>query len=643
MRDGSAAGSSPDAWSADDPWQEPASDASGWGAWPSSPPPSEDELPDDAELPVSDPWAESWGDAAEPVAEPPTAPPPDRPSWTPAGPARAEPWMPIDDPWSSDVAPDLALDPDWVHTEPTAPAQPVGEPDAGSINEPASQPEPEREPEPEPEPESAPDPEPEREPEPEPEPEPGNPPESAFDSELEWSPSPWAEPATDAVPPAESAWRPEPTWPELGDSTQVLPSSWAPSAPIGPERAAGLEPDAGPIIVSRAQAEEADADVEESPSTAEQAVPWLIGVILLLAGMVIVLLALIFAGDASLGGGSIVPSGSLLAALPSASAGPSASEAATPTPTARPSASVAASAVATPTPQPVVEHGPLEMVYQGRSAALAPIYLLRHDFTTTDEPQQLAQDPNLDVRRFAWARDGSVGAGLLADVLVSIEPGKEKRRMADGISTITFGADASTLYAVRVTPDGANDVAHVLQIDFASGDSAEVAAISYARPEIGEEEALAEAAFTDDGGATRLYWVEGGTLRLWGLGAGTWQIDPSDGAVTELGPEDRPVLWSPDATRRINAALVDGSTTITLVDKAGETIASATMEGRVSHLRWAPDGERVVFTLGRAAAGGGVLQDLFLWDLNEDPPVQLTATGAAFGAEWIGTQALWRD
>ena len=32
--------------------------------------------------------------------------------------------------------------------------------------------------------------------------------------------------------------------------------------------------------------------------------PWLIGVILLLAGMVIVLLALIFAGDASLGGGA---------------------------------------------------------------------------------------------------------------------------------------------------------------------------------------------------------------------------------------------------------------------------------------------------------------------------------------------------
>ena len=36
-----------------------------------------------------------------------------------------------------------------------------------------------------------------------------------------------------------------------------------------------------------------------------------------------------------------------------------------------------------------------------------------------------------------------------------------------------------------------------------------------------------------------------------------------------------------------------------------------------------------------------MLQDLFLWDLNEADPMQLTATGAAFGAEWLGTQALW--
>ncbi len=124
------------------------------------------------------------------------------------------------------------------------------------------------------------------------------------------------------------------------------------------------------------------------------------------------------------------------------------------------------------------------MVYQGRSAALAPIYLLRRDFTKAEDTQVvLAQDSSLDVRRFTWARDGTVGAGLLADVLVSIEPGKEKRRLADGISTITFGEDASTVYAVRVTEDGANDVATVLAIDFESGDTTELAAPTYARPD----------------------------------------------------------------------------------------------------------------------------------------------------------------
>ncbi len=226
---------------------------------------------------------------------------------------------------------------------------------------------------------------------------------------------------------------------------------------------------------------------------------------------------------------------------------------------------------------------------------------------------------------------------------MSIEPGKEKRRLADGISTITFGDDASTVYAVRVTEDGANDVATVLAIDFLSGDTTELAAPTYARPDVEAEEALAEAQFSDEGGPVRLYWVEGGTLRFWALGAGTWEIDPSDGAMTELEADARPTLWSPDADRYITTAFEDGSSTITLLDQRDEEIVTHTVEGRVSHLRWSPDGERVVFTVGRSASGGGVLQDLFLWDLNEADPMQLTATGAAFGAEWLGTQALWRD
>ena len=114
----------------------------------------------------------------------------------------------------------------------------------------------------------------------------------------------------------------------------------------------------------------------------------------------------------------------------------------------------------------------------------------------------LAQDPSLDVRRFAWAPDGTIGAGLLADVLVSIEEGHEKRRLGDEIMTITFGEDASTVYAVRVTEDGANDVATVLAVDFASGDTTELASINYPRPDIAAEEGAG-------GGPVRRRWRGG--------------------------------------------------------------------------------------------------------------------------------------
>ena len=274
----------------------------------------------------------------------------------------------------------------------------------------------------------------------------------------------------------------------------------------------------------------------------------------------------------------------------------------------------------------------------------APIYLLRRDFTKDVDTQEvLAQDPSLDVRYFAWARDGTVGAGLLADVLVSIEPGKEKRRLADGISSIAFSPDGSTVYAARITQDGANDVATIFAIDFLSGESREVTAISYARPTLGDEDALSEAQFTDEGGPIRLYWLEDGSLRFWALGGGNWRVSPTDGQVTAIEGDTVPILWSPDGDRRVRLSYSGGVTTIALTDASDAELESVTVTGRVSHLRWAPDGERVVFTLGRSASGGGVLQDLFLWDLNGADPMQLTATGAAFGTEWLGTQLVWRD
>ena len=465
--------------------------------------------------------------------------------------------------------------------------------------------------------------------------------ESPAEPEPAWSAADaWdalAEPEPDVV---EAAPQPEPSGEGVPESTQVFPTSWSPPPPPpSAETSRTLEPVAGDVRTRLGTPEpDLDEDLEPEATTAEQAVPWLIGFILLLAGMVIVLLALIFAGDQSLSAGLIDPSASA-SALPSVLATAVPSRSATPSATAAPSAREAPS----PTPVPAPEYGALEMIYQGRAAALAPIYLLRHDFTTEEEPVTLAQDPSLDVRRFAWARDGTIGAGLLADVLVSIEEGQEKRRLGDGIMTITFGEDASTVYAVRVTEDGANDVATVLAVDFASGDTTELASINYPRPDIAAEEGLAEAQFVDDGGAVRLFWMEDGMLRLWALGAGTWEIAPDDGAVTDL-EEALPVLWSPNGDRRVTVEEEGGTSTITLVDEDGDAVATTTADGLVSHLRWSPGGDRVSFTLGRSASGGGVLQNLYLWDLGDgESPTQLTSTGAAFGVEWRGTFALWRD
>jgi hypothetical protein len=383
-----------------------------------------------------------------------------------------------------------------------------------------------------------------------------------------------------------------------------------------------------------AAAESADAVAIDQPAMAEQAVPWLIGVILLLAGMVIVLLALIFAGDASLGGSAASPSGSLAGV--GGSGEPSTSS------SAAPSASAAPTIEATPTPVPLPEYGALELVYQGRSAALAPIYLLRRDFTVEGDPEILVQDPGLDIRRFAWSKDGTVGAALLAEVLVSVEPGSERRSLGEEVSTATFGDTASTVYAVRVTQDGSEDTATILAVDFVSGDASELGRVTYPRPQIAAEAALQEAKFADEGGIVRLAWLDDETLHLWILGAGAWEIDPESEEITEL-EEVLPILLAPDGERRITAAEVGTTTTLELVDADGEVLGTTTVPMLVSHVRWSRDGQRVTFTGGRLASAGGVLQDLFLWDPEEGTdPMQLTTTGANFGAEWMGNAPLWR-
>ena len=233
--------------------------------------------------------------------------------------------------------------------------------------------------------------------------------------------------------------------------------------------------------------------------------------------MVIVLLALIFAGDASLGGaagGTPSPTAGAIAAAGSDDAQPS------PTPRGSEEPSSSASAAPSESAAPVPEYGDLEMVYQGRSTALAPIYLLRRDFSVEGEPAVVAQDDDLNVQRFAWSADGTAGASLYADRLVGIDPGVDVHFMSDGISALTFGDDAKTVYAVRVTADGGNDVASILAVDHKTGDEKQLDRVSYPRPAVEEEAALAEAQFSDDGGSVRLYWMDDDTLRLWILGAG---------------------------------------------------------------------------------------------------------------------------
>ena len=198
------------------------------------------------------------------------------------------------------------------------------------------------------------------------------------------------------------------------------------------------------------------------------------------------------------------------------------------------------------------------------------------------------------------------------------------------------------MYATRVTQDGANDVATVLAIDFESGDATELARLTYPRPEAKSRAALSDAQYEDDGGQVRLFWMEDNQLFLRVVDGGMWEIDPTDGHITET--EGRPpILWSPDGRQRIVLSEKDGSTTLSRVDMDGTERGATTVEGLVSHIRWGAESERIVFTLGRSASGGGVLQDLFLWDLGEDAPTQITATGAAFGAEWMGSRVRWRE
>jgi hypothetical protein len=359
------------------------------------------------------------------------------------------------------------------------------------------------------------------------------------------------------------------------------------------------------------------------PTTAEQAVPWLIGLLLALTGIVVVLLALIFIGPSGVAG--------IATPSPSVSVAPSLSVA--PALSTRPITTESPSATAAPT------FGALEMTYLGRATAASPIRLSRRDFSTKGDPVVLAQDPK-GVGKYAWAPDGRVGVAILSGRAVAVVPGQALRTLTDPVDAVVFGDDSTTLYGLRISKDGANDRAEVLKIDFDTGATVVMTTITYPHPEIIADPALKEAQFADNGGLVRLWATTDGYLVAWILGApSTYRIDPADGTFSAAAAQ--PVLWSTDQRTRVNVTEKSGITTLTLIDRDELAKATVKITGLVSHVRWAASNNEIVFTLGRLV-GGGVRQDLYVWDLvNGKAPSPLTSNGASFGAEWLGVLQSW--
>jgi hypothetical protein len=363
------------------------------------------------------------------------------------------------------------------------------------------------------------------------------------------------------------------------------------------------------------------------PTTAEQAVPWLIGLLLALSGIVVVLLALIFIGPDGVSG------------LPSASPSPSASAQETVSQAPATSSTPSPSTTAGATPEPAF--GALEMTFLGRAAAASPIRLSRRDFSTTTDPIVLAEDAN-GVGKYAWAPDGRVGAAIISGRAVAIVAGQEPRTLTEPVDALVFADDSTTLYGVRIVRDGANDRAEMLSIDFESGATEIVNTATYPRPEIIADPALKEAQFADNGGIVRLYVTTDGYLVAWILGApAAYRIDPSDRSIAQIDKGKQPVLWSPDRQKRIDVTEQSGTSTLSLMNRDETAQGSVKVTGLVSHIRWAASSNEIVFTLGRLV-GGGVRQDLYVWDLVDgQAPSPLTSNGASFAAEWLGVLQSW--
>lgn len=363
------------------------------------------------------------------------------------------------------------------------------------------------------------------------------------------------------------------------------------------------------------------------PTTAEQAVPWLIGLILALTGIMVVLVALIFTGPAG------------LAAVPT----PSPSASATPRPTPQPTSTVMPTAQPTErvTPPPPPSFGPLEMAYLGRSATGQPFLFWRHDFSTTDAPIAVG-DPTASVTSFAWSPDGLTGASIIGGHAWSAVTGHQALDLADNAAAIVFGDDSTTLYVLRITPSGTDDQTELLAVNVYSGVKRLVATVTYKHPKTVPDPALKESQFGDDGGLDRLYFTVDGYVVAWVLSApAIYRFDPLSGAT--VGAAREPVLWSPDQQSQVEINEVSNTrTNLILRDANGAAKATVAVGGLVSHIRWAAGSNEIVFTLGRYGSNATVLQDLYVWDLVDGrDAAPLTSDGLSRSAEWLGAPQVW--
>ena len=103
------------------------------------------------------------------------------------------------------------------------------------------------------------------------------------------------------------------------------------------------------------------------------------------------------------------------------------------------------------------------------------------------------------------------------------------------------------------------------------------------------------------------------------------------------------MLWSPNGQLRVEVTESGGNSTFTVRGLANEVRASAGVSGYVSHVRWSSLNNQIVFTISQGTSGGGVSQDLYLWEVRTGSnAVRLTQDMRSMGGMFRGVQERWK-